>query len=359
MRLSDPSADREIAIESRRRAILTDGLAPATNDWLELSWQRCLEFGHRPEHQAVFQAISHSKIKYTLEEHQKLIVAAQPVMQQLAKSIANTQYFAILTDNLGQVLNAEGAFDRRDKRASQITAIGIDLSEQAIGTTAIGAALKEQKPVWLHRGEHFLSSNNIYSCAGAPIFGVQNECIGMLDLTGIEVPERRELVHLAARSAKDIQNALLNREANHTKGTKILHLQWLGTAFDVASVGMIAFNEDGFTTGFNRAALDWLPDLAIQKNQSCEALFSVSTDEFFTLLHGGKTAVLPLWSGIQVTGRWQASVSDDEESNLRSVEAELVYRAITSARGNVALAAQKLGISRATLYRKLHKPTKS
>jgi sigma-54 dependent transcriptional regulator, acetoin dehydrogenase operon transcriptional activator AcoR len=359
MRLSNLSVDRETAIELRRQAVLIDGLNPESSDWLERSWRRCLDSGHKPENEAVFQAVSHSKIKGTLEEHHDLIVAAQPVMQQLAKSIANTQYFAILTDRYGQVLNAEGAFDKHDKRASQITAIGVDLSEQAIGTTAICTALTEQKPVWLHRGEHFLSSNNIYSCAGAPIFGTQNECIGMLDLTGYDVPERRELVRLAARSAKDIQNAVLNREAEASKGAKILYLQWLGTAFDTASVGMIAFNDEGITTGFNRAALDWLPDLAIQKNQHCEALFSVSSDEFFACLHGGKTAVLPLWSGIQVIARWKNAAPELNESNLRNVEAELVYRAITAARGNVAIAAQKLGISRATLYRKLHKPPKS
>jgi sigma-54 dependent transcriptional regulator, acetoin dehydrogenase operon transcriptional activator AcoR len=359
MRLSNLPSDREAAIELRRRTILIEGVSPTSSDWLERSWRRCLDLGHKPENEAIFQAVSHSKIKYTIEEHHDLIVAAQPVMQQLAKSIANTQYFAILTDRHGQVLNAEGVVDKRDKRASQITAIGVDLSEQAVGTTAICAALTEQKPVWLHRGEHFLSSNNIYSCAGAPIFGSQNDCIGMLDLTGYDVPERRELVRLAARSAKDIQNAVVNREAENSKGAKVLYLQWLGSAFDMASVGMIVFNDEGMTTGFNRAALDWLPDLAIQKSQHCEALFSLSANQFFSSLHGGRTAVLPLWSGIQVTARWQNSEPENNESNLRNVEAELVYRAITSARGNVAIAAQKLGISRATLYRKLHKPTKS
>jgi sigma-54 dependent transcriptional regulator, acetoin dehydrogenase operon transcriptional activator AcoR len=369
MRLTNHSADRQFAIAARRQAVLIDGAAPAANDWLEQSWLRCLALGQRPEQAAVFQAISRSKIGASIDEHHALITAATPVMEQLAKSIANTQYFVILTDNQGLVLNAHGAYDKSDKRAAQITSIGIDLSEQAVGTTSIGATLAEQKPVWLHQGEHFLSSNRIYSCAGAPIFGAQNECIGMLDLTGIEVPERRELVHLAARSAKEIQNALIHSKVSSgKKGQRILQLQWLGAAFDSGSTGMIIVDEDGFTTGFNRAALDWLPDLAVQKNQHCEALFSLSTHEFFACLYSGKMATLPLWSGIQVAAKWQSKAASnhptgDDSSNevdgkLRSVEAELVHRAITSAKGNVALAAQKLGISRATLYRKLHKVVK-
>jgi sigma-54 dependent transcriptional regulator, acetoin dehydrogenase operon transcriptional activator AcoR len=365
MRLATAPNERLLAIDARRKAILSDGLEPAANDWLEQSWLRCVAAGFKPEVEAVFQAVSQEKNRQTIEENHQLIAAAQPVLDRLAKSIAKTQYFAVLTDKNGVVLNAMGAFDKSDKRASQITKIGVDLSESAIGTTAIGTALAEQKPVWLHRREHFLLSNRIYSCAGAPIFGTQNECIGMLDLTGIEVPERKELVHLAARSAQDIQNALLFQEVNLTRGLKTLQLQWLGTSLDSANTGMIAFDEEGKTAGFNKAALDWLPDLAIQKNQHCEALFSVPAPEFLASLHGGKTATLPLWSGIQVTAKWtdtgslaQHKQASTAEPNLKSVEAELVYRAITAARGNVAVAAEKLGISRATLYRKLQKVVK-
>jgi sigma-54 dependent transcriptional regulator, acetoin dehydrogenase operon transcriptional activator AcoR len=365
MRLSPEPNERPTTIEARRQAVFNDGIAPAANNWLEQSWLRCIAAGQKPDDEAVFQEVSLAKNRQTIEENQRLIAAAQPVLEQLAKAIAKTQYFAVLTDKNGIVLNARGAFDRSDRRASQITTVGIDLSEVAIGTTAIGTALMEQKPVWLHRNEHFLSSNRIYSCAGAPIFGTQNECIGMLDLTGIEVAERRELVHLAARSAKDIQNALLFQEVKRTKGLKTLQLQWLGTPLESANTGIIAFDEDGKTAGFNKAALDWLPDLAIQKNQHCEALFSVSTPEFLASLHGGKTATLQLWSGIQVTAKWTSTenqVQDEQsiapEPNLKRVEAELVYRAITAAKGNVSIAAEKLGISRATLYRKLQKVMK-
>jgi sigma-54 dependent transcriptional regulator, acetoin dehydrogenase operon transcriptional activator AcoR len=357
MRPASEPDERLRAVAIRRKAVLQDGQLPAASDWLEQSWLRTRAIGHLPDAEAVFQPVSRQKCNQTIEENHELIVASQPVLEHLARSIAKTQYFAILTDKNGVVINALGAFDKSDQRASQITATGIDLSEKAVGTTAIGSALAEQKPVWLHRNEHFYSNNRIYSCAGAPIFGTQNECIGMLDLTGIEVPERRELVHLAAQSAKDIQNALLDREVSNTKGLKTLQLQWLGTPLNSANAGKIAFDEDGRTVGFNKAALDWLPDLAANKNQHCEALFSMSSTEFLATLHGGKTATLPLWSGIQVCAQWGPTEASGE-ANLRNVEAELVQRAITSAKGNVAIAAEKLGISRATLYRKLHKVVK-
>jgi sigma-54 dependent transcriptional regulator, acetoin dehydrogenase operon transcriptional activator AcoR len=356
MRLSAHPEDRLLGIEARRRAVLADGEKPSAESWLERSWLRCLAAGHQPDDQALFQAASASLRDSVQEENQALIAASQPVMARLAKAIANTQYFAILTDSNGIVLSASGAFDKTDRRIAQLTTAGIDLSEAAIGTTAIGAALAEKRAVWLHRGEHFLEGNRIYSCAGMPIFGTRNECLGMLDLTGIDVPERRELVHLAARSAKDIQNALLSRAVLVGKRQKILQLQWLGCDFDIANDGLIAFDDEGNTTGFNMAALNWVPDLASQPVQPSEALFSINTNQFFASLHGNKTATLALWSGIEVQARWQPEKAPTNiESSLRNVEAELISRAITATKGNVAVAAEKLGISRATLYRKLHK----
>jgi sigma-54 dependent transcriptional regulator, acetoin dehydrogenase operon transcriptional activator AcoR len=356
MRLSTLSEDRLLSIDARRRAVLLDGERPSPDSWLERSWLRCIAAGHKPGDQALFQAASASLSDCVQEENQPLIAASQPVMAQLGKAIANTQYFAVLTDSNGIVLSASGAFDKTDRRVVQLTTTGIDLSESAIGTTAIGAALAEKRAVWLHRGEHFLDDNRIYSCAGMPIFGTKNECLGMLDLTGIEVPERRELVHLAARSAKDIQNALLSRAVRIGRAQKILQLQWLGCDFDNANDGLIAFDDQGNTSGFNSAALNWVPDLASQPVQPSEAIFSINTSQFFASLHGEKTATLALWSGIQVQARWlPESTQTTTGSSLRNVEAELISRAITATKGNVAVAAEKLGISRATLYRKLHK----
>jgi sigma-54 dependent transcriptional regulator, acetoin dehydrogenase operon transcriptional activator AcoR len=349
-------ADRTTAIESRRRAVILEGFEPARNNWLEQSWLRCMSAGQHPDSDAVFQVATRALAQNAIDEQHQLIQAAKPVMMSLAKTIANTQYFAVLTDSLGVVLDAQGDIDRSDRRASQITTTGIDLSERSIGTTAIGAALSECKPVWLHQGEHFLSSNRIYSCAGAPIFGLNNTCVGMLDLTGIEVPERRELVHLAVRSAKNIQNSLLRQEFFGHHDTQLLQIQWSGVAFDNHSDGLIAISSDGQIQAFNQAACDWLPTLATQVDQSCEDLFAMTKAQFFDQLNKHPHCVtLALWSGLQISARWSAAeTAIASEAPIKTVQAELIRRAMRLARGNVASAAKALGISRATLYRKLH-----
>jgi sigma-54 dependent transcriptional regulator, acetoin dehydrogenase operon transcriptional activator AcoR len=51
----------------------------------------------------------------------------------------------------------------------------------------------------------------------------------------------------------------------------------------------------------------------------------------------------------------QPPVSVPPRAPLRDVEIALIRKAVADARGNVAQAAQALGISRATVYRKLGK----
>jgi transcriptional regulator of acetoin/glycerol metabolism len=46
-------------------------------------------------------------------------------------------------------------------------------------------------------------------------------------------------------------------------------------------------------------------------------------------------------------------LSNQSSHALRDVEAEMIKKAVDQARGNIAQAARDLGISRATLYRKL------
>jgi transcriptional regulator of acetoin/glycerol metabolism len=76
---------------------------------------------------------------------------------------------------------------------------------------------------------------------------------------------------------------------------------------------------------------------------------------------------VPLWSGLRLvatpqrvgaSGQAPARPADAAASAavpLKTIEDTLIRRAVEQARGNVAQAAKALGISRATLYRKLGK----
>lgn len=335
------------------------GVAP----WITQSWQRCLQRGLHPEQAVVFDTVALAHMRRTEEANQALVQVARPTLEHLGRAVRHTGYFALLTNADGVVVDVSGNIDRDDPRAHRLTRVGTDLSERAVGTTAIGSALSDQHPVWLHRGEHFFRDTGHYSCAGAPVMGADGRCIGMLDLTGVEVPERPELLHLVCQAARRIQNALLLQRPHRL----LLRLGWPGDALGSEADALVALDGEGWVAGFNAAARQMISALAAPAPGTLHAsdLFGLPYQLLFdAACHPGRALEIPLWSGLYLQALAQHPGPQPEVCSagtapahvappLKALEASLIRRAVEQARGNVAAAAQALGISRATVYRKL------
>ncbi|RYX97763.1 MAG: histidine kinase [Comamonadaceae bacterium] len=368
-----PDAGHRLAlIEQARRSIMFGLDAPGARDspgvegWIERSWRRCLSIGLRPEEPLAFELVSSQARRRAREANQQLVEAATPVMENLGRAVAGTRYFAILTNAAGMVVDVNGHIDRSDRRAQMITRIGVDLSESRAGTTAISAALAELQPVWLHRNEHFFNDTSAFSCAAAPLFGPDGHCAGMLDLTGVDVPERPELKHLVAQAARQVENALTLQQPH----SLLLRLNWPGVLHGGENEGLVCVSADGRITGVNRNARQMFAQLApgpVETLPHCNEVFAMP---FEVLFDAARRAVdrgpleVPLWSGLrldvwpqlplQAAGREQAGSGPATTPRaLREIGDALIRNAVNDAKGNVLRAAKTLGISRATVYRRL------
>lgn len=331
----------------------------AAQTWIERSWRRCLASGQRPQQRVTFDVIPAAAARRSDEANRELVQAARPVLDKLGRAIANSRYFAILTDAGGVVIDVNGPIDRSDRRAHLITRIGVDLSERSVGTSAIGAALTELQPVWLHRGEHFFDDTSVYSCAGAPLFGPDGQCVGMLDLTGIEATERPELKHLVAQSARSIENALALARPH----ALLLRLNWPGRTLGDDADGLVCLDGDGWVISVNATARQMLAQLAGESRAPihCSELFAMPWEMLFDAVRRESPMEAPLWSGLivqllaQPAGQHVVShaAATGQRLPLKDLEATLIRKAVDEARGNVMQAARVLGISRATVYRKL------
>jgi transcriptional regulator of acetoin/glycerol metabolism len=367
-----PNSDRQAGIAQARELVFQGNHSPTgwgsgVSDGIAQSWQRCLAMGLQPTQAVGFDAVSAQQMRRVQEASRPLVQAAQPVLVELARAIADIRYFAILTNAQGIVVDVHGPVDRQDRRAEVIARVGVDLSERAVGTTAISAALTELQPVWLHRGEHFFQDTGIYSCAGAPVFGPDGLCAGMLDLTGIETTERPALKHLVRRSARSIENSWLLSTAH----ALVLRLNWPGNQPGDDSDGLLTLDRDGHIVGANPTARQMLSLSPATHGQTLHAsdVFASSWESLFDAAsRRGQTQELPLWSGLRLqTQALQPGQSatqptaprpaqDSAPKPLKDVQTNMIREAVNQSRGNVAEAARSLGISRATVYRKLGMP---
>jgi transcriptional regulator of acetoin/glycerol metabolism len=354
--------DQRLALIERARLSVLEARDSTPSPWLspsiERSWRRCLAQGKDPRQRVSFEPVSAGAMQHALDASRPLVQAAAPVIRSLSRAMVHTRYFAILTDARGTVIDVDGPVDRNNPHAAAIARLGVDLSEPAVGTTAIGATLAEHEPVWLHRGEHFYNDTGIFSCAGAPIFGPDGLCVGMLDLTGVEVSEQPALKHLVTQSARSIENALTTARPHRL----LLRLNWPGRVLGDDNDGLVCIDKDGVITGANRAAADMLGLSAQRQPRHCSEVFAVPTDSLFDAASHDRTAFeAPLWSGLrlQVLAQSPGQTAGcppraaGQGASLKDVETALIRRAVEDARGNVMEAARALGISRATVYRKI------
>ena len=372
MPLTAHHSDRLQRIEQARDLVFqgqSEAQGSGVSPWIAQSWQRCLSMGLQPGQAVGFDAISAQHMRRVQEASRPLVQAAQPVLAELARAIADIRYFAILTNAQGIVVDVHGPVDRQDRRAEVIARVGVDLSEKAVGTTAISAALTELQPVWLHRGEHFFQDTGVYSCAGAPVFGPDGLCAGMLDLTGIETTERPALKHLVRRSARSIENSWLLS----TDHALVLRLNWPGNQPGDDSDGLITLDHNGQIVGANptaRQMLSMSPGTDGQTMHASEVFASSWESLFDAASRQTGTQELPLWSGLRLQTQalrpgarlltahsaMTAERVPVAAKPLKDVQTEMIREAVQQARGNVAEAARNLGISRATVYRKLGLP---
>ncbi|MBU6438199.1 MAG: histidine kinase, partial [Betaproteobacteria bacterium] len=171
--------------------------------------------------------------------------------------------------------------------------------------------------------------------------------------------ERPELRHVVTHFARAIENAWVATQPHRL----LVRLNWPGRAPGHDDDGLVALDADGVLAGTNSAARQMLgtpPDAA-----HAQDLFALQADLLFDAARRGASLEVPLWSGLRVLAcpvlagaghavrQLPAALPTGAGTPLRQIEVDLIRQAVDEAHGNVATAARRLGVSRATVYRKL------
>ncbi|WP_367280498.1 helix-turn-helix domain-containing protein [Ramlibacter sp.] len=178
-----------------------------------------------------------------------------------------------------------------------------------------------------------------------------------LDLTGIDAPERPELKHLAAQSARSIENAPTLARPHRL----VPRLNWPGRLRRDDDDGLVCLDGDGWVDASNIAARAMVAELAANPGAPlhCSELFARPREPLFdhARLADAVPQERPLGSGLRLDALPQTQgetlAGGAARKPLRDVEIALIRKAVAQARGNAMEASRRLGISRATICRKL------
>src|ERR1700746_356017 len=207
-----------IAGHAERVYTVAEGAAPPLGmQAVSSSWQRSAKkHGLDPLNSQAPRIVTLAELKHFREPLDKLIFTARQEMDELYEVIREAGYTVLLCDSSGVAVAHRG----ENALASQFqywgTWLGGVWSEEVEGTNGIGTVIAEERPVTVHRSQHFRSRHISLSCSGAPVFGVDGRLIAVLDVSAID-PELSERAHaltgpLTVRSARAIEERFFREQ---------------------------------------------------------------------------------------------------------------------------------------------------
>ncbi len=384
-------ASPEQRIALARQRFFEDGVRPSgiVSEAVIQSWSRCLRANPDPSRPAVFEPVTPSRVHGTLRQNQQLLAAASDEMERLKLTLAGTTSTAMLTDAQGVIVRSTFTQARSHERLMPITTrVGVNLAEEAVGTTAPGLTARTAQPSVVCGAEHYFGNAQLMHCAAAPILDIRGRLAGVLDLSSEGVPFAFDAATVVAHYAAEIENRLLCAQSSEHL---VVRLQIAPGLLDTPMAGLAGITGDGRIDWLNGAAARLLGlkgGIARSTSLAVEDHLGVSLDHLLALSTRSEPQPLGLPNGLLLWVRceWRsrdghrplhamgaasgmdgppspASMSEhdardapapaDAPAPLRETEHQAIVRAVAECAGNVSRAARRLGISRGRVYRHL------
>ena len=181
---------RPARIELARQRFFEEGQAPTgvVRDAVFESWSRCIRLHGNPREKATFQPVTVSRTQLARLKNRHLHQAWMDELPRLEAILGSTRCAAMLIDATGVLIGASCVGRSNEELMPVATRLGVNLSEDAVGTTAPGVAARTGKAVCVLGGEHFFDSVKAMHCAAAPIHDIRGRLAGVLDLSSERFP---------------------------------------------------------------------------------------------------------------------------------------------------------------------------
>ncbi|NGM45830.1 sigma-54-dependent Fis family transcriptional regulator [Rhodobacter sp. SGA-6-6] len=301
---------------SRIEAAISGGLAARSA--LAASWARSARlYRLDPAERQRDHRITAQELAQARDSLGALLPAAAPHLDRLFQAVGGLGACIVLADAQGIAVDRRGnPGDDADFSAAGLWT-GTAWSEAEAGTNGIGTCLAEGRAVTIHREQHFLARNIGLSCSSAPVHGPEGQLMAVID------------VSTARADLPDAVAGLIG-----------------ATVAEVAR----KVEADLFHRHFPRARMVLVPGL----DRGLGALLAVDADDLVIGATRAARSHLGLTGDLAAAPRPVADLLGlESHDSLAEAERAVLSRALARSGGNVSAAARALGLSRATLHRKL------
>lgn len=303
------------------RQAATDG-ASAARSALEASWRRSMALhGLDPEDRVRPAVLTEQELKAAQQAMEPLTRAAQAAMDRLFLAVGDTGCCVLLTDATGVLVDRRGAVSDDDTFQRWGLWQGAVWSEAVEGTNGIGTALAEDRSVVIHKDQHFHTKNIGLSCSTAPLHDHLGRLAGALDVSSARADLTEGFLGLISAAVAD--------------AARTIEAQAFRQAFPDARI-MLAGDGDKASA---LLAVD-RHDLIVGATRAARQMLKITDERIAGQLPAADILGLTIGSA---------------EAELLEAERGVVRRALARTNGNVSAAARSLGVSRATLHRKLNR----
>ena len=222
---------------------------------IDNSHERCAALGLSRIERVDFSPLGRSDLAVARDRNQRLYAHAAPVMEMLHEQIVNSDSMVVLCDATGTIIHSIGDHDFLNRASKVALQPGVNWSEQAKGTNAVGTALIEESPTLVHADEHYMHANHFLTCSAAPILDPRGNILGVLDVSGDQRTYHQHTMGLVKMSARMIENHWLTDDYRNVMRLHFhSRVEFIGTLME----GILAVSQDGKLVGANRGALEQL-----------------------------------------------------------------------------------------------------
>lgn len=218
---------------------------------IKVSQNRSMLIGIIPKDFFSTKILSGTELKNILDRNKELILIATPFMNHLYNFVKNSEYFAILCDNEGCILNVIGDPQILNEALKLKMIKGAYMDESHIGTNAIGLAISEHVPVQISGKEHFIEAYHKWTCSAAPIKDSNGEIIGVINLTGYMENIHSHTLGMVVAAADAIETML---EISKYNSMLDISKKRLEITFNSISSGILTCDLNGNITTMNKQA---------------------------------------------------------------------------------------------------------